>query len=88
MFTIDFFLSIGIGVLVMCAAYFGLRLTLGTESRTLGRTMAVFSAVAGIVVTLVLRQDAGLLRQQGTRIALALIGVLVAVIAVVRRRVG
>ena len=84
----DFFLSLGIGLLVMCAVYIGLRRAFGGGDRSIRRAAAVFSAVAGIVVTLFLREHPDLLEQQGTKIVLALIGVVLALIATIRRSLG
>jgi hypothetical protein len=80
----DFLLSIGIGVLVTCAVYVGLRRALGAD-RTVRRAVAVFAAAGGIVVTLFLRQRPALLEEQGAKIVLALIGVVLALIATARR---
>lgn len=50
----DYLLALGIGLLVMCAVYIGLRRAFGAEDQPIRRTMAIFSGVAGIVVTLFL----------------------------------
>lgn len=84
----DFLLPLGIGLLVMCAVYIGLRRAFGSGDPTVRRAAAVFSAVAGIVVTLFLREHPDLLKQQGTKIVLALIGVVLALIATIRRSLG
>jgi len=77
----DFCLSLGIGLLVTCAVYIGLRRAFGGRDLTIRRAVAVFSAVAGIVVTLVLRERPDLLEEQSTRVVVALI-------AASRRQVG
>ena len=68
----DFLLSLRIGLLVMCAVYIGLRRGFGSRDPTIRRAVAAFSAVAGIMVTLFLREHPDLLEQQGTTIVLAL----------------
>jgi ABC-type sulfate transport system permease component len=85
--SVDSLVSLGIGLLVMCAVYVGLRRAFGGKDSTVRRAIAVFSAVAGIVVTLFLREHPDLLEQQGTKIVLALIGVVLAFIAASRRNV-
>ena len=84
----DFLLPLGIGLLVMCAVYIGLRQGFDSRDPTIRRAVAVFSVVAGIMVTLFLREHPDLLEQQLTTIVLALIGVLLAFIATIRRRLG
>jgi hypothetical protein len=84
----EFWLSLGIGLLAMCAVYIGLRRALGAGDPTIRRAAAVFSAVAGILVTLFLREHPDLLEQQGTKIVLALTGVVLALIATIRRSLG
>ena len=86
--SFDFVLSLGIGLLVMCAVYVGLRRAFSSRDPTVRRAVAAFSAVAGIVVTLFLREHPDLLEQQGIKIVLALIGVVLAFIAVSGRNVG
>jgi drug/metabolite transporter (DMT)-like permease len=85
--SVDSLVSLGIGLLVMCAVYVGLRRAFGSKDPTVRRAVAIFSAVAGIVVTLFLREHPDLLEQQGTKIVLALIGVVLAFIATSRRNV-
>ena len=84
----DFLLPLGIGLLVMCAVYIGLRQGFGNRDPAIRRAVAVFSVVAGITVTLFLRQHPDLLEQQLITIELALIGVVLALIATIRRRLG
>ena len=81
----SFLLALSIGVLAMCAVYIGLRKVLGGGERTVQRATAVFAAVSGILVTLFLRDRPALLEEQGTRIVVALVGVVIALIALARR---
>ena len=84
MINTDFVLALCIGLLVECAVYIGLRRALGGKDVTIRRTTAVFSAVAGIVVALFLWKNPSLLEQQSTKIVLALVGVVLTLIAVIR----
>ena len=88
LFTTEFVLACGIGLLVMCAVYIGLRRAFGRGDSTVRRASAVFSAVAGIVVTVFLNNNPDVLQAQGLKIVLALIAVVLALIAVARRNVA
>lgn len=88
MMNSDFTLSLGIGLLVMLAIYIGLRRALGQNDLTIRRAMAVFSTVAGVMVTLYLFDRPAALEEQAGKIVLALVGVVLALIAVARRGTG
>lgn len=83
----DLVLSLGIGILVTCAVYIGLRRAFRNEP-ALRRAVILFAAVAGIVVTFFLRAHPALLEEWGTQIVLALLGVVLVLIALARRHVS
>jgi drug/metabolite transporter (DMT)-like permease len=86
MLTTNFLLALSIGLLVTCAVYIGLQKAFGVENLALRRAIAIFAAVAGIMVTLFVREHPDLLRQQSAKIVLALIGVALALIAFIKRK--
>jgi len=86
MLTTKFVLALSIGLLVTCVVYIGLQKAFGEGNPSSRRTVAVFSAVADIMVTLLLREHRDLLRQQSTKIVLAIVGVVLAFITFIKRK--
>ena len=81
----ELILPLIIGILVMTAIYIVLSRIFGTEDLSTRRALAIFGAGAGIVVTFWLRGNPAALREYTAQIAIAGIGVVLALLALAKR---
>ncbi|MBN1483897.1 MAG: hypothetical protein JXA37_04180 [Chloroflexia bacterium] len=85
-FTNDFWLALLIGILVLADVYLLLELALGFPSAQARKAGGIFAGAAGILTTLYLLQSPALLHRLVQEIVLALAGLLLATIALLRRK--
>ena len=83
----DFWMSLLIGVLVLSNVYLLLELTLGFPSPQARKAGGVFAGAAGVLTTLFLLQNPGFLSELATELVIGLTGLVLATLALLRRRV-
>lgn len=81
-------LALLIGVLVLANTYLLLERVLGLSSSQARQAGGVFAGAAGLLTALFLMSNPGLLQQVSTELVLGLIGLLLAMIALLKRRTG
>ena len=83
----DFWMSLLIGVLVLSNVYLLLELALGFPSAQARKAGGVFAGAAGVLTTLFLLQNPEFLGRLAAQLVIGLTGLVLATLALLRRKV-
>ena len=84
--TSDFFIALLIGILVLANIYLLLERVVGFRSSHARKAGGVFSGAAGMLTTFILLENQDLLNSLAMEIVLALVGLVLTTIALLRRK--
>lgn len=84
----DFLVALLIGIIVVADLYLLLERVLGFQSPQARKAVGIFAGAAGVLTTLFLRENPQLLHEVSTKLVLALVALLLATLALLRRRIS